>query len=108
MISVNMILYSFLLLLCWVALPAILRAPRLVKVISSSTAIVHLYPVSSSWQHAPVSRYYVIVVPANWQLSPDAVILEQVESAVAVLFWSCNLNLLSESSLALIYQCYEQ
>jgi len=36
--------------------------------------------VSSSWQHAPVSRYYVIVVPVNWQLSPDDVILEQVEN----------------------------
>jgi len=63
------------------AVPPIIKAPLLVKVISSSTVMIHLYPVSSSWQHAPVSRYYVIVVPVNWQLSPDDVIIEQVENA---------------------------
>jgi len=70
------------------AVPPIIKAPVLVKVLSSSTVIVHLYPVTSSWQHAPVSRYYVIVVPVSWQQAPDDVILEQVDTATGV--YCCN------------------
>jgi len=74
------VIYSLSLRLCLcVTVPSLIRAPVLVKVMSPSTAILHLYPVSSSWQHAPVSSYYVIVVPANWQLLPDDLELEQVE-----------------------------
>ena len=78
-VHVVMELYLFsLLLFLWMTVPSIIKAPLLIKVVSPSTAIVHLYPVSSSWQHAPVSHYYVIVVPASWQLSPADLVLEQV------------------------------
>jgi len=54
-----------------------LPAPRLIRVISDTTVLFQLFPLTSS-SHGHVTDYYVTVVPANHRVASNDVKLDKV------------------------------